>query len=204
MRAVNLLPSKKEARERRRQPNVVALGSVVAAVAVTAVMAMWFLNASGAVTERQSEVDTLHAELGAIPVPKPRDTSGDALAEERTGRLSALSLALGSRVAWDRLFREISLVTPDDVWFTTLQASAPSAPAADAAATAATATAGGGFSITGRTYSHDAVARLLSRLSIVPHLDNVKLEKSVIGKSEGRTVVEFTISAGVRAAGATS
>jgi Tfp pilus assembly protein PilN len=155
------------------------------------------------VTERQSEVDTLHAELGAIPVPKPRDTSGDALAEERTGRLSALSVALGSRVAWDRLFREISLVTPDDVWFTTLQASAPSAPAADAAVTGATATAGG-FSITGRTYSHDAVARLLSRLSIVPHLDNVKLEKSVIGKSEGRTVVEFTISAGVRAAGATS
>jgi Tfp pilus assembly protein PilN len=202
MRAVNLLPSKKEIRERRRQPNVVALGGVVAAVAVTAVMAMWFLNASGAVTERQSEVDTLHAELGAIPVPKPRDTTGDALAQERTGRLSALSVALGSRIAWDRLFREISLVTPDDVWFTTLQANAPSAPAAagDPAAAATT----GGFSITGRTYSHDAVARFLSRLSIVPHLDNVKLEKSVIGKSAGRTVVEFTISAGVRAAGASS
>jgi Tfp pilus assembly protein PilN len=202
MRAVNLLPSKKEIRERRRQPNVVALGGVVAAVAVTAVMAMWFLNASGAVTERQSEVDTLHAELGAIPVPKPRDTAGDALEQERTGRLSALSVALGSRIAWDRLFREISLVTPDDVWFTTLQANAPSAPTA-AGDPAAAATAGG-FSITGRTYSHDAVARLLSRLSIVPHLDNVKLEKSVIGKSDGRTVVEFTISAGVRAAGASS
>jgi Tfp pilus assembly protein PilN len=202
MRAVNLLPSKKETRERRRQPNVVALGGVVAAVAVTGVMAMWFLNASGAVTERQSEVDTLHAELGAIPVPKPRDTSGDALAQERTARLNALSVALGSRVAWDRVFREISLVTPDDVWFTTLQASAPSAPSPDAVATPG-ATAGG-FSITGRTYSHDAVARLLSRLSIVPHLDNVKLEKSVLGKSEGRTVVEFTISAGIRAAGATS
>jgi Tfp pilus assembly protein PilN len=204
MRAVNLLPTKKDSRERRRQPNVVALGGVVAAVAVTAVMAMWFLNASGAVTERQSEVDTLHAELGAIPVPKPRDTSGDALAQERAGRLNALSVALGSRVAWDRLFREISLVTPDDVWFTTLQASAPSAPTADAAAAPTAAATAGGFSITGRTYSHDAVARLLSRLSIVPHLHDVKLEKSILGKSEGRTVVEFTISAAVRPAGATS
>jgi Tfp pilus assembly protein PilN len=202
MRAVNLLPTKKDQRE-RRQPNVVALGGVVAAVAVTAVMAMWFLNASGAVTERQSEVDTLHAELSAIPVPKPRDTSGDALALQKAGRLQALSVALGGRIAWDRLLREVSLVTPDDVWFTTLQANAPSAPAAAAAGAPATSTAGG-FTITGRTYSHDAVARLLSRLSIVPHLGDVKLEKSVLGKSEGRTVVEFTISAVVRPAGATS
>jgi type IV pilus assembly protein PilM len=203
MRAVNLLPTKKDTRERRRQPNVIALGGVVAAVAVTGVLAMWFLNASGAVTERQSDVDTLRAELAAMPVPKPSDASGDALAAEKAGRLTALSAALGSRVPWDRLFREISFVTPDDVWFTTLQASAPSAPAADAAAPATAATAGG-FTITGRTYSHDAVARLLSRLSIVPQLNDVKLEKSVLGKAEGRTVVEFTISAAVRAPGATS
>jgi Tfp pilus assembly protein PilN len=200
MRAVNLLPAKKDTRDRRRQPNVVALGGVVAAVAVTAVMAMWFLNASGTVTDRQSDVDTLRAELAAIPAPKSRDTSGDALAAEKSGRLAALSGALGGRVAWDRLFREISLVTPDDVWFTTLQASAPTGAAADGSAPATA----GAFSIAGRTYSHDAVARLLSRLSIVPHLHDVKLDKSVLGKAEGRTVVEFTISAAVRSAGATS
>lgn len=200
MQAVNLLPAKKDARERRRQPNLVALGGVVAAVAVTAVMAMWFLNASGTVTDRQSDVDTLRAELAAIPAPKSRDTSGDALAAEKSGRLAALSGALGGRVAWDRLFREISLVTPDDVWFTTLQASAPTGAAADGSAPATA----GAFSIAGRTYSHDAVARLLSRLSIVPHLHDVKLDKSVLGKAEGRTVVEFTISAAVRSAGATS
>ena len=200
MRAVNLLPAKKDTRDRRRQPNVVALGGVVAAVAVTAVMAMWFLNASGTVTDRQSDVDTLRAELAAIPAPKSRDTSGDALAAEKGGRLAALSGALGGRVAWDRLFREISLVTPDDVWFTTLQASAPTGAAADGSAPATA----GAFSIAGRTYSHDAVARLLSRLSIVPHLHDVKLDKSVLGKAEGRTVVEFTISAAVRSAGATS
>jgi Tfp pilus assembly protein PilN len=200
MRAVNLLPAKKDARERRGQPNVVALGGVVAAVAVTAAMAMLFLNASGAVTERQSEVDTLRAELAAIPAPESRDTSGDALAAEKTGRLAALSAALGSRVAWDRLLREVSLVTPDDVWFATLQASAPAAAAADGSVPATP----GGFSISGRTYSHDAVARLLSRLSIVPQLESVKLEKSVLGKSDGRTVVEFTISAAVRSAGASS
>ena len=205
MRAVNLLPSKKEIRDqRRRPPNVVALGGVVGAVAVTAVMAMLFLNASGAVSERQSEVDNLRAELGATPTPPPRDTSGDALATEKAARVDALSAALGKRVAWDRVLREVSLVTPDDVWFTTLQASAPGAGATAAPGTPEAVASGGGFSVTGRTYSHDAVARLLARLALVPDLDQVKLEKSVLGKAEGRTVVEFTIAAAVRGTGATS
>jgi Tfp pilus assembly protein PilN len=204
MRAVNLLPSKKEARDRRRQPNVVALGGVVAAVAVSAVMAMLFLNASGAVTERQTELDNLTAELEAIPPPPPRDTSGDTLAAEKSGRLNALAAALSNRVAWDRVLREISLVTPDDIWFTSLQATSPVASAGAAAPAPEAATAGGGFSISGRTYSHDAVARMLARLALVPDLDQVKLEKSVLSSSGGRSLVEFTIVAAVRGKGATS
>lgn len=200
MRAVNLLP-RKDGRERQRETNVAALAGVVAAVAVTAVLALLFLNASAGVTEHQNEVEGLRAELAAIPAPKPRDTSGDALAQEKAGRLNAVAAALGNRVAWDRVLREISLITPDDVWFTTLTASAPTASTAAAPTPVA---AGGAFSITGRTYSHDAVARLLARLALVPDLDQVKLEKSVVAKAEGRTVVEFTIGAAVRGTGATS
>lgn len=196
MRAVNLLPSKKEARERRRQPNVVALGGVLGAVAVTAALSLWFLTVSGTVTERQSEVDGLRAELAAIPAPAPRDTSGDVLRQEKAARITALSAALGQRIPWDRVLRELSLVTPNDVWLTTLQATSPTA--------AASSTGGGAFSIGGRTYSHDSVARLLARLSLVPDLEQVKLEKSTLNKVEGKDIVEFTIGASVRARGATS
>jgi Tfp pilus assembly protein PilN len=196
VRAVNLLPSKKEIRERRRQAPVAALGGVVGVVAVTAVLALWFLSASSAVSERQSEVDALRAELAAVPAPAPRDTSGDTLQQEKAARVTALSAALGKRVAWDRVLRELSLVTPNDVWLTTLQATSPTASGAS--------TGGGAFSISGRTYSHDSVARLLARLSLVPDLDQVKLEKSTLNKVEGRDIVEFTIGAAVRARGATS
>jgi type IV pilus assembly protein PilM len=195
MSAVNLLPSKKEARERRRQPNFVALGGVLGAVAVTAALSLWFLSASGAVSERQSEVDALHAELAAIPAPAPRDTSGDVLEQEKAARVTALSAALGQRIPWDRVLRELSLVTPNDVWLTTLQATSP---------TSSAATTGGGFSIGGRTYSHDSVARLLARLSLVPDLEQVKLEKSTLNKVEGKDIVEFTIGASIRARGASS
>jgi Tfp pilus assembly protein PilN len=196
VRAVNLLPSKKEIRERRRQAPVAALGGVVGVVAVTAVLALWFLSASSAVSERQSEVDALRAELAAVPAPAPRDTSGDTLQQEKAARVTALSAALGKRVAWDRVLRELSLVTPNDVWLTTLQATSPTA--------SGSSTGGGAFSISGRTYSHDSVARLLARLSLVPDLDQVKLEKSTLNKIEGRDIVEFTIGAAVRARGATS
>jgi Tfp pilus assembly protein PilN len=196
VRAVNLLPSKKEIRERRRQAPVAALGGVVGVVAVTAMLALWFLSASSAVSERQSEVDALRAELAAVPAPAPRDTSGDTLQQEKAARVTALSAALGKRVAWDRVLRELSLVTPNDVWLTTLQATSPTA--------SGSSTGGGAFSISGRTYSHDSVARLLARLSLVPDLDQVKLEKSTLNKIEGRDIVEFTIGAAVRARGATS
>jgi Tfp pilus assembly protein PilN len=196
VRAVNLLPSKKEIRERRRQAPVAALGGVVGVVAVTAGLALWFLSASSAVSERQSEVDALRAELAAVPAPAPRDTSGDTLQQEKAARVTALSAALGKRVAWDRVLRELSLVTPNDVWLTTLQATSPTA--------SGSSTGGGAFSISGRTYSHDSVARLLARLSLVPDLDQVKLEKSTLNKIEGRDIVEFTIGAAVRARGATS
>jgi Tfp pilus assembly protein PilN len=196
VRAVNLLPSKKEIRERRRQAPVAALGGVAGVVAVTAVLAFWFLNASSAVSERQGEVDALRAELAAIPAPAPRDTSGDTLRQEKAARVTALSAALGKRVAWDRVLRELSLVTPNDVWLTTLQATSPTA--------SGSSMGGGAFSISGRTYSHDSVARLLARLSLVPDLDQVKLEKSTLNKVEGKDIVEFTIGAAVRARGASS
>jgi Tfp pilus assembly protein PilN len=197
VRAVNLLPTKKEIRERRRQAPVAALGGVVGAVALTAVLAMWFLSASSAVSERQSELDALRAEQASIPAPAPRDTSGDTLQQEKAARITALTAALGSRIAWDRVLREVSLVTPNDVWLTTLQASSPTAAATTSSGT-------GAFTISGRTYSHEAVARLLGRLELVPDLDLVKLEKSTLNKVEGKDIVEFTISASVRAKGAAS
>jgi Tfp pilus assembly protein PilN len=58
----------------------------------------------------------------------------------------------------------------------------------------------GGFSITGFTYSHDGVARLLARLSVIPHLENVKLGSSVLDTAGPRPTVKFTVSATLRQA----
>ena len=71
------------------------------------------------------------------------------------------------------------------------------------APTAGGASSTSGFTINGRTYSQDGVARLLARLALVPHLTNVTLQHSSAATSEtGRKVVEFTINATVKGVGA--
>lgn len=194
MRAVNLLP-KDDARSRSRQKNPVVLGGVVAAVAATAILAAFFLTVSAGVADKQARLDAVQAELDATPVPPPADTSASGLEQEKGQRVVALSTALSKRVAWDRVLREISLVLPEDVWLSTLSAKAPADPAAESTTA--------GFTITGKTYSHDGVARLLTRLNVVPHLTTVQLQNSTLAASEaGRPVVEFSIQATVKGPGA--
>jgi Tfp pilus assembly protein PilN len=197
VRAVNLLP-----RDDRRQrgpsqrENPVLIGGIAGTVLMTAIIAAWFLTASAGVADNQKRRDAAQAELAATPVPPPPSSDSTGLAQEKSARITALSSALGARLAWDRLLREFSLVMPDDVWLTSLTAQAPTA-------TATGATPAAGFTITGKTYSHDGVARLLSRLAIIPHLSAVQLQHSSVERSEtGRKVVEFSINATVKAAGA--
>ena len=54
------------------------------------------------------------------------------------------------------------------------------------------------LNLQGYTYSQDGVARLLSRLQVVPALENVKLVSSTESVVSGQTVVSFTITADVR------
>jgi Tfp pilus assembly protein PilN len=201
MRAVNLLPRDVPVKSFAANRGV-AFGGVGGAALVTAVLATMVLGAGGAVSEKQAELDSLRAQIAAVPRPVEQDSGGDAqLAVEKGARVGALSLALNGRVAWDRVLRQVSLVLPEDVWLTTLSANAPAAAAAAGEEGAATAT---GFTLVGSTYSQDGVARFLSRLSVVPDLANVRLMSSQSTLVGRRELVQFTVLADVRAPGAGS
>ena len=159
-----------------------------------------FMMGSGKVAGQQRKLDDLNRRFQALPAPPPGPTAvQEQLAGEQSARVSALSSALASRVAWDRVFREFSLVLPDDVWLTTLTAKSPISPATNASSS--TGTAPSEFIIQGRTYSHDGVARLLSRLQLVPDLTNVQLQSSARTQVGGQEVVEFSIAADIKVVG---
>jgi Tfp pilus assembly protein PilN len=196
VRAVNLLP-REEAKKSFAANRGVAFGGVGGAALTTAVLASMLMSAGGTVGAKQSELDSLRAQIAAVPAAPVKDTSEeDAFAAEKGARVGALSGALAGRVAWDRVLRQVSLVLPEDVWLTNLAATAPSgdAPSPDEATAA-------GFTITGATYSQSGVARFLSRLSVLPDLENVRLQSSQSELSSDRELVQFTMVADVRPPG---
>ena len=199
MRAVNLLPRDGGQRRIKKESLPVLVGACVG-VLVAALLGAMFLMGSGKVAAQQRKVDDLNRRYQALPPPPAGPSAGEqALASQQSARVSALSTALGSRTAWDRVFREFSLVLPDDVWLTTLTAKSPISPLTNVSTTGA---APSQFTIQGRTYSHDGVARLLSRLQLVPDLTNVQLVSSTLSRVQNQNVIEFSIAADIKVAGA--
>lgn len=207
MRAINLLP-KDIAAAGRRMPPVPFLAACVGVVLVTAVLALMFLSASSNVAQKRLALDEAQAAFSALPAPVAPSTVASTLPQQRQARVTALAAALGQRVAWDRLLREVSQVVPSDVWLLTLNGQSP------AIAPVTATTPGGalptGFTVTGCTYSQDSVARFLARLDVVPDLSQMTLGKSEKAATASGSAaatscpVAFTLQGNVRAAGATS
>jgi Tfp pilus assembly protein PilN len=158
------------------------------------------------VNERQATRDALRSELASLPAPLQQPQANPQLALLRDQRIAALGTALQSRLAWDRILREISAVLPGDVWLTTLSATgstpqpAPTTTTSGSAATAPVAPpTAGPLTFAGFTYSQPGVARLLSRLAVVPALQDVQLVSSTRTAYSGRFVFSFSIKANVRA-----
>jgi Tfp pilus assembly protein PilN len=212
MRAINLLPKYEKRRVGPSIPTPVAITVLAGLTLVTALLGLLFVSAHGTVKSRGLELAQKQAELAAIPVPAQSQVQQqDALVADKTARVTALNAALSRRIAWDRVLREFALVLPDDVWLLNMSAQAPTSAAASASDSSSTSSGsapalGGqlGFNIEGYTYSHDAVARLLTRLSVIPDLEQVQLVTSERTKLGNRNVIHFRITANVRPAGASS
>jgi len=199
VRAINLLPRDGDLYG-QKTPWVV-LGPVIGAVLIASLLSVLFLSASGAVKSRRAELAELQATLAAIPTPSLDKQQMEAtLAADKQLRVTALNGALSRRIAWDRVFREFSLVLPDDVWLKSVSAKAPVSSSTTTPVTPATggSVAATGFILDGYTYSHAAVARLLARLAVVPDLSNVQLQQSTLAKTATSQVVHFQIAADVR------
>lgn len=200
MRPANLLPSDL-AREGGRRLHGGAFAAVGAGAAVSALLAGGYVIQHGKVSKREQELVALQTQLAAIPAPKSSPIQvRPELVAEKDARKAALDQALAQRVSWDTVLRELSLVLPEDVWLNSLSAktggAAPVDPAAPAAAT--------GLVMNGYTYSQQGVARLLTRLALVPHLSDVQLQSSTKATVGSRDIVGFTVGAQIQDIGGSS
>jgi Tfp pilus assembly protein PilN len=197
MRAVNLLPP--EARAGRRRPPAAAVAVAGAGVLAASLLAVGFVSANGKVDSREKELASLEQELEATrraAKPKPAETGVSA---ERDQRFTALNSALGERLAWDRVLREVSLVLPEDVWLSSLAAGGSSAEGASGETS--DAQAGQTVTFNGFTYSQESVARLMTRLDLVPDFGEVTLQNSSVTTVGSQNIYSFTVLADVISGG---
>lgn len=186
MRAVNLLPG--EGTRARSAPKPAALAGAVAGVVAVAFIGGGNLLQSSRVASAQKALDAEKVQLAATPLPPAAPVvtpPPPVVAEQMQPRLQAVSAALSTRIAWDRILREFSLVLPSDVQLDSLALTTPSG-----------ATPTQGLVLQGVTFSYDDVARLLSRMQLIPDLSNVTLGTTSVSQN----VVSFTVNAGVKGA----
>ena len=192
MRAVNLLPREAKRSSELGGENLPVLVGAVMGVLVVVVLAGGFLLESSSVAGAQRGLERAKQQLAATPLPpsaaRNTPTSAPAVTAAEQPLLQAVSSALSQRIAWDRILREFSLVLPSDVWLNSLSLSTPTA--------GATGTPATGLQMSGTTYSYASVARLLSRMSLLPDLSGVTLSSTT---RTGR-IVTFSVTAGVKGA----
>lgn len=197
MRPFNLLPAE-EAEGKGRRLGIVQVAVALGGILLVAALGALYLFSSASATEKRGTVDDLRVELAQVTVPK-KQAGADRraqLASEQKSRIDALSDALASRVALDRLLRDFGLVLPEDVWLDALQVTAPGA--AQTTTDAAAPGTGTSFTITGYTKKQTGVAELLSRLSVLPELSSVTLLSSSAADDPQDPTVQFSISAVLR------
>jgi Tfp pilus assembly protein PilN len=214
MKAVNLLP-REVTKTKSRRPSAPLITGFVTGVVVLTVLAAAYFKESANVSQKRTELQAARAELALVPAPATPDTSVSTLSGEQAKRVTALQSALNGRVAWDRVLREVSLVLPSDVWLSSLTLQAPNSTTAipgtgttgtttpTTTTPSTTSTAPSDFVMNGQSFSHVGVARLMSRLALVPDLERVTLNHSTRTTTGSRPSVEFSVVAGVRAPGGT-
>lgn len=193
MRAFNLLPRDDPREVRRARPRAAQLVLAIVGLVLVAGLGAAYTVVSATVDEKRATRDELIARVEALrqqEIAAGVEQVEPGLVSEKNLRTYALASALSSRVAWDRLLREVSLVTPEDVWLSGMTAIPADSVAAQTLLT-----------VNGYTHGQEGVARVLARLAVVPELSSVQLvssASSLIGDTE---VFQFSISALVKLPG---
>ena len=186
MTRINLLPP--ETLERRRAEKrlrYVILAAIALAVVLAAVWSVAFFRLEGkredlAAVEQQ--VKTTQTQADQLAIFEERATELDS-------RKETVTLALGDRRDWAKLFDEISLVLPDDVWVQTLSAEEEAGLQML------------GFAVDAPNdnpdLGHKSIAKTLVRLADLDQLYDVWLTNSAKQFFNEQDAIQFTITADV-------
>lgn len=193
MRAVNLLPADAYA----AKPKLPHAPIVLAATAPVLAGALVYLGYSlehPKVTDRKTRLSIVQSQVQALTPSQTLVSEASQFAVQRKLRQGELSDALAMQQPWDVSLDQIGRVLPANAWLTSLNATSPTplgSVGGDANAT---------WSLQGYTLTLNDVATVLSRLALVPSLQNVQLAGATATPLGDKNVIQFSITATAKGA----
>ena len=188
MRPVNLLPPE----DRRGDRAPLRAGKLsyvlVAGLALALAGVTLLVLTSNKIDEREAEVASLEAEEAAATARAQAVAPYAEFAALSQARMSTVTSLAQSRFDWERVLRELALVLPDDIWLTSLIASAAAGSGPQEAASDTSVT-GPSLLIKGCGTGHPAVARLLAALRDIDGVTRVGLSRSALPEQTSADVV---------------
>ena len=193
LRRINLVPPSERP---RTTTDVGVLLMIVVVVVVIAALAFGYYSAKSNLSSKNDELVGVQQQNAQLQGQLQRLQQFQALQSKRVTVEKVVQGIYAGRTLVSDILDEVSLVVPDNVWFTdmSLTASDPGS------ATPATAVTDNAFTIDGNTYGFDNVAQFLVRLQLVPGLTDSRLSSA--GQASGsvdptKHVVGFTMGGSV-------
>ncbi len=176
VRRINLVPVDQRQRT-RTDLGFVALG--VAAVVVLVGLAFGYFYYSGALSDKEAELADLQSQNAQLTAQLAALGKFQEIETQRQAAEDLARVIYAGRTLVSEVLGDLSLVVPDNVWFSTISVTAGDPPPVPIPGQADGATPAvvtqGSLSITGNTYSFEDVARFLVRLDQMPSLGSVVL-----------------------------
>lgn len=188
MMRVNLLP--KETLERRKAEKRIGWVAV-GALGLAVVLAGVWVFATLRTQAREDELASIQQQVSSTQAAADQLAIFETRAGELDARRATVQQALSSRVAWARLFDELSLVLPSDAWVQTVAA-----------------TEDEGMQLAGYVIDvpadnpdsgHSTIAKILVRFADLEQLSDVWLTSSAKDEYGEQPAIAFTVTSQIAA-----
>jgi Tfp pilus assembly protein PilN len=190
MKRINLLPKEAKAKASRERGLAYALALLV--VLVLGLGAV-YVQQSAAVSDKEQQLADLQSQTAALQQQIAALQPYQELQTQRTEMTETASQIYETRVAWSDFLEQLSLVINEEVSLTSLNCVVPPAMLPGSTTEADGAAASTDITFVGQTWTHDDVAEFMTRLGLIPQIQNILLTNST-GAAEA-TVDAGTVKA---------
>jgi Tfp pilus assembly protein PilN len=201
MKRINLVPREERAKASRERGLLYAL---LVLVGVVVVLGLVYVQQTSVVGDKEQELADLQAQEAALQQQIAALQPYQELQTMRTQMTETAKGIYSARVAWSNFLEELSLVIPENVSLTALNCVVPPPMLPGAAAQEATSAATTDITFTGQAWSHDDVAEFMTRLGLIPQIQNILLTTSTGSVTQAaetattKTPGTFTVTAQLR------